>query len=191
MTKPTQWPVLPAKTDQPGHSPSLIKSSLSAWRKGALATQWAHSKDSDQTGRMPRLFWVFAWRTGHFVSFVMWRLKLIVLLLLFRDISTAIFYCITLNGIALDMRDYNFWSVRAYDYIRPRILDRTRFNRAYRMADYSTRMYYVQEYMYRLRFNTKIAFADFGDLEDALVNALRISWAGKDHSGYKSWLWLL
>ena len=37
---------------------------LSAWRKsGSLATHWAHSKDSDQTGRMPRLIWVFAWRT--------------------------------------------------------------------------------------------------------------------------------
>ena len=40
------------------------ESSLSAWRKlGSLATHWAHSKDSDQTGRMPRLIWVFAGRT--------------------------------------------------------------------------------------------------------------------------------
>ena len=31
-------------------------------------------EDSDQTGRMPRLIWVFAWRTCHFVGFVMWRL---------------------------------------------------------------------------------------------------------------------
>ena len=36
-------------------------SSLSAWRKlGPLATHWAHNKDSDQTGLMPRLIWVFA-----------------------------------------------------------------------------------------------------------------------------------
>ena len=35
--------------------------SLSAWRKlGSLATHWAHNEDSDQTGRMPRLIWVFA-----------------------------------------------------------------------------------------------------------------------------------
>ena len=27
---------------------------------GTLDTQWAHSADSDQTGRMPRLIWVFA-----------------------------------------------------------------------------------------------------------------------------------
>ena len=36
----------------------------SAWRKlGFLITNWAHSEDSDQTGRMPRLIWVYAWRT--------------------------------------------------------------------------------------------------------------------------------
>ena len=37
---------------------------MSAWRSiGSLATNWAHSKDSGQTGRMPRLIWVFAGRT--------------------------------------------------------------------------------------------------------------------------------
>ena len=30
---------------------------------GSLATHWAHSEDSDQTGWMPRLIWVFAGRT--------------------------------------------------------------------------------------------------------------------------------
>ena len=40
------------------------ESSLCAWRKlGSLATHQAHSEDSDQTGRMPRLIWVFAGRT--------------------------------------------------------------------------------------------------------------------------------
>ena len=34
----------------------------------------ADSEDSDQTGRMPRLIWVFAGRTCHFVGFVMRRL---------------------------------------------------------------------------------------------------------------------
>ena len=33
------------------------------------------SEDSDQTGRMPRLIWVFAGRTCHFVGFVMRRLQ--------------------------------------------------------------------------------------------------------------------
>ena len=36
----------------------------------------ADSEDSDQTGRMPRLIWVFDWRKVHFVGFLMRRLKL-------------------------------------------------------------------------------------------------------------------
>ena len=44
--------------------PVWSESLLSAWRKlGSLATHWARSEDSDQTGRMPRLIWVFAGRT--------------------------------------------------------------------------------------------------------------------------------
>ena len=47
------------------------ESSLSAWRKlGSLATHWAHSEDSDQTGRMPRLICP-RWAHIHFVGFVM------------------------------------------------------------------------------------------------------------------------
>ena len=47
-----------------GIRPVWSESSLSAWRKlRSLATNWAHSKDSDQSGRMPRLIWVFAGRT--------------------------------------------------------------------------------------------------------------------------------
>ena len=65
MTKPTKWHVRPAKTPiSLGIRPVWSESSLSARRKlGSLATQWAHSEDSDQTGRMPRLIWVFAGRT--------------------------------------------------------------------------------------------------------------------------------
>ena len=57
--------VRPAKTQiSLGICPVWSKSSLSAWRnRGSLATQWAHSGDSDQSGRMPRLIWVFADRT--------------------------------------------------------------------------------------------------------------------------------
>ena len=65
MTKPTMWLC----------SPVWSGSSLSAWRKlGSLATHWAHSEDSDQTGRIPRLICVFAGRTCHFVGFVTRRL---------------------------------------------------------------------------------------------------------------------
>ena len=65
MTKPTKWRVRPAKTQiSLGFRPVWSEPSLSAWRKfGSFASHWAHSEDSDQTGRMPRLIWVFAGRT--------------------------------------------------------------------------------------------------------------------------------
>ena len=47
-----------------GNCPIWLESSLSAWRKlGSLPIHWVHSEDSDQTGQMPRLIWVFAGRT--------------------------------------------------------------------------------------------------------------------------------
>ena len=56
--------------------PVSSESSLSTWRKlRSLANHWAHSEDSDQTGRIPRLIWVFTGHTWHFVGFVMRRLK--------------------------------------------------------------------------------------------------------------------
>ena len=55
-----------------GIRPVWSESSLSAWRNlGSLATHWVHSEDSDQTGWMPRLIWVFAWRTLILLVFVM------------------------------------------------------------------------------------------------------------------------
>ena len=65
VTKPTKWHVRPAKTPNSlGIRPVWSESSLSALRKlGSLATHWAHREDSDQTGLMPRLIWVFAGRT--------------------------------------------------------------------------------------------------------------------------------
>ena len=49
---------------QNGIRPVWSESSLTAWRTlGSLATHWVHSEDSDQTGRMSRLVWVFAGRT--------------------------------------------------------------------------------------------------------------------------------
>ena len=43
-------------------------------KKKMWATHWAHNEDSDQTGRMPRLIWVFAGRTGQIVGFAMRQL---------------------------------------------------------------------------------------------------------------------
>ena len=58
----------PAKTQiSLGICPVRSESSLSAWRKlGSLATHWAHSDTSDQTGWMTG---IFAGRTDHFVGF--------------------------------------------------------------------------------------------------------------------------
>ena len=53
------------------------------WSDSSLCAQWvakdtsflhSDSEDSDQTGLMPRLIWVFAVRTCHFVGFVVLRL---------------------------------------------------------------------------------------------------------------------
>ena len=79
MTKPTMWLCAQRRLRSAWASaPVWSESSLYAWRKlGSLATYWAHSKDSDLTGRMPRLIWVFAGRT-HFVGFVMLRLTFLL-----------------------------------------------------------------------------------------------------------------
>ena len=73
MTKPTKWHVSPAKTQTSlGIRP--------VWSEPSLCAQWvakdpsflhADSEDPDQTGPMPRLIWVFAGHTCHFVGFVM------------------------------------------------------------------------------------------------------------------------
>ena len=57
--------VRPVKTQiSLGIRPAWKESSLSAWRTlRSFATHWVHSEDCDQTGRMPRLIWVFAGHT--------------------------------------------------------------------------------------------------------------------------------
>ena len=80
MTKPTKWHVRPAKTQSSlDIRPVWSESSLSVWRKlGSLATYWAHNEDSDQTGRKPRLIWVFAGRTV-IVLGLSWGLSLVTM----------------------------------------------------------------------------------------------------------------
>ena len=77
MTKPTKWSVHPAKTQ-------ISLGIHPVWSESLLWARWvakdprfphADSEDSDQTGRMPRLIWVFAGHTFHFVGFVVLRLK--------------------------------------------------------------------------------------------------------------------
>ena len=64
LTKPTKWVCAQRRLRSAWASAQSDQSSLSAWRKlESLAIHWAHCEDSDQTGRMPRLMWVFAGRT--------------------------------------------------------------------------------------------------------------------------------
>ena len=64
MTKPTKWLCPQQRLRSAQASTQSDQSSLSTWRKlGSLATHWAHIEDSDQTGQMSRLIWVFAGRT--------------------------------------------------------------------------------------------------------------------------------
>ena len=64
--KTTKMTVRPAKTQiSLCICPFWSASSLSAWRNlRSLATNWVHREDSDQTGWMTRLIWVFSWRTA-------------------------------------------------------------------------------------------------------------------------------
>ena len=100
----------PAKTlISLGIRPVWSKLSLSTWRRlGSLATHWTHSEDSDQTGRMPRLIWVFAGRTCHFVGFIMRRLILHTLLCPFSlplgDMSWLWLVIVALPGIFYQLR---------------------------------------------------------------------------------------
>ena len=76
------------KTNKMTCAPAKTRISLDicpVWSESSLCAQWvakdpsflhADSEDSDQIGRMPRLIWVFAGRTCHFVGFVMRRLSL-------------------------------------------------------------------------------------------------------------------
>ena len=72
-TKPTKWVCAQRRHRSAWASTQSDESSLSAWRKlGSLVTHWAHSEDSDQTGRMPRLIWVFA---GCTVTLLVWSCR--------------------------------------------------------------------------------------------------------------------
>ena len=61
MTKPTKWECAPSEdSNQPGHPPSLIRVRCPMKEAWVLSYPLRASEDFDQTGRMPRLIWVFA-----------------------------------------------------------------------------------------------------------------------------------
>ena len=73
ITKPTKWLCAQRRLGSAGASTQSVQT------ESSLRTQWAaedprilHAdrEDSDQTGRMPRLIWVFDGRTCHFVGFI-------------------------------------------------------------------------------------------------------------------------
>ena len=56
--------------DQPGHLPSLVSLCYALNCKLKAQVFFMQTAKTNQTGRMPRLIWVFAESTGRFVSFV-------------------------------------------------------------------------------------------------------------------------
>ena len=67
-------------SDQPGHPLSLIRDFAVCLKKvWVLSSQCADSEDSIQTGRIPRLIWVFAGRTATLLVFVTRRLIYIII----------------------------------------------------------------------------------------------------------------
>ena len=82
MTKPTKWHVGPAKTQiSLGICPVWSVFAIRMKKYWPINYLLSASKKSDQTGRMPRLIWVFAGRTCQFVGFVTRRLGCFVLIL--------------------------------------------------------------------------------------------------------------
>ena len=80
-TKLTKWHVpiedsgQSEDSDQTVHPPSLIRVFAIRMKKAwSLSYPLSTQRDSDQTGQMPRLIWVFTGDTYHFVGFVMGRL---------------------------------------------------------------------------------------------------------------------
>ena len=62
MTKPTKW-LCAQRRLRSDWASTQPDQNLRCPHEESLATHWEHSEDSDQTGRMPRLIWVFAGRT--------------------------------------------------------------------------------------------------------------------------------
>ena len=119
MTKQTEWHVRSAKTQiSLGIRPVWSESLLSAWRKlGSLASHWAHSEDSDQTGWMPRLIWVFV---GHTVIMLVmswggsYRQRPI-----FRCLVKRLQGCVVWYKSLLFTCHFEFWLHTASHFLRP------------------------------------------------------------------------
>ena len=117
MTKPTKWSMCPGKTQ-------ISLGICPVWSESSQCTQLvaedpvflhADNEDSDQTGQMPRLIWVFAGRTGHFVGFVMRQLKWgNILLSLFHPCSVSIPSMFYLCSIHIFSSNRCCWAIRLH-----------------------------------------------------------------------------
>ena len=77
MTKPTKWVCTQQRLRSAWASAQSDQSSpCTQWVARDPSFLHADSEDADQTGRTPRLIWVFAGHTCHFVGFVMRQLIL-------------------------------------------------------------------------------------------------------------------
>ena len=66
-TKPIKWPVHPAKTRMHSLIRVFAVRFIDSLGPKPPCGQWRSHIATDQTGRMPRLIWVFVGHTGHFV----------------------------------------------------------------------------------------------------------------------------
>ena len=125
--KTNEVSVRPAKTQiSLGIHPVWSESSLSAWRKlRSLATHQAHSEDSDQTGRMPRLIWVFTGRTVTLLvlswggSYLKWICSELILQLLYTLSSPwiwspialiSLYLLLSLSSLSVKLSSVSFFS---------------------------------------------------------------------------------
>ena len=114
MTKPAKWLCAQRRLRSDWASAQADQSRRCGirpgWSESSLCAQWvakdpsflrADSEDSDQTGRIPRLIWVFAGCTCHFAGFVMRRL-------IFYGVSSA-FILYVEAVIKTKVHLFSFW----------------------------------------------------------------------------------
>ena len=119
MANPTKMSCAPGEySDRPGHPPNLIRVTTVRMKKPwvLIATHWAHSEDSGQSGWMPRLIWVFAGCTYYFACFVMFLLKWSQWIPVERKGNFQLFKYWEINYVLLYliMLFWNVWHVKIY-----------------------------------------------------------------------------
>ena len=108
MIKPIKRHVCPVKTQIGlGICPVWSVFAVRMKKLGSLVTHWAHSKESDQTGWMPRLIWVF---TGCTVIF--WFCHVVAQMLhvgLMHHMSRGVYASIQCNAM-----QWFYWFIPSY-----------------------------------------------------------------------------